>query len=139
MENPWLHRYAVLVAVCTALLVITGPVVTSNEARPLYSLGRSHAWLGAAVSALMAGLVVWLSRLKEPTWLLRLAWAALGVNIAEDLLGLDTGPVPAPIRIAHTLLGQLFSQRQWRLQSSPRRAGTKIPSRPRIVHYRGFW
>jgi heme A synthase len=106
MENPWLRRYAVLVAVCTALLIITGPAVSSNEVRPLYSLGQSHAWLGATVTTLMAGLVIWLTRLKERVGLRRLAYAALGANIVQDLLGFD--PVPAPMRISHALLGFFF-------------------------------
>jgi hypothetical protein len=58
VEDPWLHRYADLVAVCTALLFINGPAVSGNEARPLYSLGQSHMWLGAAVTILIAGLAV---------------------------------------------------------------------------------
>jgi heme A synthase len=56
----------------------------------------------------MAGLVIWLSRLRERTWLRGLAWAALGANIVQDLLGLETGSLPAPVRISHALLGQLF-------------------------------
>jgi len=108
MENPSLHRYAVLAAACTALLFITGPVVSTSEERPLYSLGQGHAWLGAAVTILMAGLLIWLSRLKEPVWLQRLAWAALGANIVQDLVALQSDPLPAPVRIAHSLLGQLF-------------------------------
>ena len=32
MKNPWLHRYATLVAVCTLFLVIAGASVTSKEA-----------------------------------------------------------------------------------------------------------
>lgn len=108
MENRWLHRYAVLLAVCTALLFVTGPAVSSNQERPLYSLGQSHAWLGAAVSLLMAGLAIWLSRMKERAWLRRLAWAALGANIVQDLMGIETGTPPAPVRIFHVLLGQLF-------------------------------
>ena len=31
-QNPWLHRYAMLVAVCTLFLVIAGASVTSKEA-----------------------------------------------------------------------------------------------------------
>jgi hypothetical protein len=108
MENPWLHRYAVLVAVCTALLFITGTAVTSNEERPLYSLGQGHMWLGVAVTILMVVLVTWLSRLKERAWLRQMVWAGLGANIVEDLLGLATAPQPAPVRISHALLGQLF-------------------------------
>src|ERR1700682_1835313 len=82
----WLHRYAVVVAVCTALLIITGPAVSTNEARPLYFLGQIHELLGAAVSILMAGLAIWLTRLKEQIWLRRLAWAALAANLVQDLL-----------------------------------------------------
>jgi heme A synthase len=108
MQNPWLHRYAVLAAACTALLFITGPVVSTSEERPLYSLGQGHAWLGAAVTILMAGLLIWLSRLKEPVWLQRLAWAALAANIVQDLVALESAPLPVPVRIAHSFLGQLF-------------------------------
>ena len=108
MENPWLHRYAVLVTVCTGLLFIIGPVVTTKDQRPLYSLGQTHSWLGAVVTILVAGLVVWMLRMKEPAWLQRLAWAALGANIVEDLVALQSDPIPAPVRIAHTLIGQLF-------------------------------
>jgi len=108
MENPWLHRYAVLVTVCTGLLFIIGPVVTTKDQRPLYSLGQTHSWLGAVVTILVAGLVVWMLRMKEPAWLQRLAWAALGANIVEDLVALQSEPIPAPVRIAHTLVGQLF-------------------------------
>jgi hypothetical protein len=56
----------------------------------------------------VAGLVIWLSRLKEPAWLRRLAWAALGATIVQDLLSLAVGPLPASVRIFHALLGQLF-------------------------------
>jgi hypothetical protein len=108
MKNPWLHRYAVLVTVCTGLLFITGPVVTTNEDRPLYALGQTHAWLGALVTILMAGLVIWMLRTKEPAWLQRLVWAALAANIVEDLVALQSDPIPASVRFAHTLIGQLF-------------------------------
>lgn len=108
MENPWLHRYAVLAAACTALLFITGSVVSTSEERPLYSLGQTHAWLGAAVTVLMAGLPIWLSRFKELAWLRRLAWAALVANIVQDLVAFESAPLPVPVRIAHSLLGQLF-------------------------------
>jgi heme A synthase len=107
-ENRWLHRYAVLLAACTALLFITGTVVTGNEERPLYSLGRSHIWLGAAVTLMMAGLAIWLWRLNERPWLRHLALTALAASIVQALVGLETGPPPATVRIAHALLGQFF-------------------------------
>ena len=108
MENPWLRRYTVLVAACTALLFINGPVVSTSEERPLYSLGQTHAWLGVAVTILMVGLVIWLSRLKEPVWLRRLAWAALAATVVQGLSALQTGPLPVPVRIAHTVLALLL-------------------------------
>jgi len=108
MENPWLRRYAVLLATCTALLVFSGPAVSSNDARPLYSLGQTHIWLGAAVGILTAGLAFWLRQLKEREWLQRLVWVALGADIVESMLGLVPEPLPVPVRIAHSLLGQLF-------------------------------
>jgi hypothetical protein len=108
MENPWLHRYTVLVSVCSALLCVTGAVVSTNDQRPLYSLGQTHAWLGAAVTILMAGLVVWMGRVKEPAWFQWLVWAALGANVVQDLIALQADPIPAPVRLAHTLIGQLF-------------------------------
>jgi heme A synthase len=108
MESPWLHRYSVVVSVCTALLFISGPVVSSNEERPLYSLGQTHAWLGAAVSLLVAGLAIGLSRMKERAWLRRLVWGALGASILQDLMAIEAGPPPTPARIFHVLLGQLL-------------------------------
>lgn len=109
-----MRRYAIAVATCTALLFVTGPAVSSNEARPLYSLGQCHAWLGTLVGVLTAGLGVWLWRLKERAWLQRLVWVALGANIVEGLLGLVPEPIPAFVRISHSLLGQLFSRRRSR-------------------------
>ncbi|HME08879.1 MAG TPA: hypothetical protein VKG25_17605 [Bryobacteraceae bacterium] len=103
-----MRRYAIVVATCTALLFVTGPAVSGNEARPLYTLGQCHIWLGAVVGVLTAGLAVWLWRLKERAWLQRLVWVALGVNIIEGLLGLVPEPIPASVRISHSLLGQLF-------------------------------
>src|SRR5580698_3442420 len=32
MNNVWLHRFAVVVAICTLLLVVAGGLVTSNDA-----------------------------------------------------------------------------------------------------------
>ena len=32
MHNVWLHRYTVVVAMCTLLLVVAGGLVTSNDA-----------------------------------------------------------------------------------------------------------
>ena len=108
MVNPWLHRYAVFVSVFSALLFVTGPVVSSSEDRPLYSLGETHAWLGSAVTILVVGLAIWLYRVKEAIWLRKAAWAALCAALIQVLVVFESGSLPAPIRVAHTLVGQLF-------------------------------
>lgn len=69
IEHPWLQRGAFALAACTALLFISGPAVSSNDARPLYSLGQTHIWLGAAVTILTAVVAFWLRYLKEREWL----------------------------------------------------------------------
>ena len=52
--------------------------------------------------------MIWLVRLKESAWMRQLLWATLGANIVLDLVVFETNPLPAAIRISHTLLGQLF-------------------------------
>ena len=109
MPTNWLHRYALLVAACTALLFVDGPAVTGNQNRPLYSLGQTHLWAGPVICILIAGLAIWLLCSKQPAWLRWLAGAALGANIAEALLGMvDTDPLPPWVRICHSLLAQLL-------------------------------
>jgi len=103
-----MHRYAVLVAASTALLFVSGPAVSSNEARPLYTLGQTHMWLGALVGLLTVGLAISFWRAKERAWVQRLAWMALGTYAVESLLGLMPEPLSAFLRISHSLLAQLF-------------------------------
>jgi heme A synthase len=108
MDNAWLHRYAILLAACSLLLVITGASVSGNAERPLYSLGQSHAIIGAAVGVLTIGLVIWLARVEKRTGLRRLGWAVLSAVVVESLLGLQAAPLPPAVRIAHAFLAQLF-------------------------------
>ena len=107
MESPWLHRYAVLLAVCTLLLVVTGASFASNEERPLYSLGRGHPVEGMLVGILTIGLAIWMSLVENPAWLRRLAWLALAAVILEGVLGLPADPV-SPASLSHTFLAHLF-------------------------------
>jgi hypothetical protein len=37
-----------------------------------------------------------------------LVWAALGANIVQDLVALESDPIPAPVKLAHALIGELF-------------------------------
>jgi len=132
MQTPWLHRYAILVAVCTLFLVIAGASVTSKEAGlsvpdwPL-SYGQvitemtggvlfetGHRMIATVVGTLTIILAIWIERVEKRahgrSWMRGLGWLALGGVIAQGLLGGATVLLlqPAPISIAHACLAQLF-------------------------------
>jgi cytochrome c oxidase assembly protein subunit 15 len=127
MESPWLHRYAILLSVCTLFLLIAGATVTSKEAGlsvpdwPL-SYGQvmppmtggvffehGHRMAGAAVGMLTVGLAIWL-RVEKRSWMRKLGWISLVWVIVVGLLGGLTVKLltPPPVSILHTCLAQLF-------------------------------
>ena len=127
-NGVWLHRYAVLLAFCTLLLVVAGGLVTSNEAGlsvpdwPL-SYGKlmppmeggifyehGHRMVATTVGILTIGLVIFLFRSEPRRWLRRLGLIALGAVILQGLLGGMTVKfmLPKPVSISHACLAQLF-------------------------------
>jgi cytochrome c oxidase assembly protein subunit 15 len=107
MESPWLHRYAVLLAVCTFVLSVTGTFVSSSEERPLASVGQGHYTEGISVGILTIGLAVWLSRSEKRAWLRKLGWIALAAVMVESGLGFWPAPRPTALNFSHDLLAQL--------------------------------
>jgi cytochrome c oxidase assembly protein subunit 15 len=128
MQTSWLHRYAILVAVCTLLLVLAGASVTSKEAGlsvpdwPL-SYGQvipdmtggvlfetGHRMIATVVGMLTVILAIWIARVEKRRWMRRLGWVAVSLVVAQGLLGGATVLLlqPAPISIAHACLAQLF-------------------------------
>ena len=126
--KPWLHRYAILLAVCTLFLVVAGASVTSKEAGlsvpdwPL-SYGQlipemtggvffetGHRLVATAVGILTIILAVWLARVETRAWMRRLGWIALGAVVAQGLLGGITvlWLQPPWVSTAHACLAQLF-------------------------------
>src|SRR5580700_1362634 len=98
---PWLHRFAVALAVCTLFLVVAGASVTSKQAGlsvpdwPL-SYGQvmpemtggvlfehGHRLVATFVGILTIGLAVWLSRADQRAWMRKLGWIALGAVIVQ--------------------------------------------------------
>ena len=104
----WLQRYAVLLAVASLFAIITGTAFTTNEERPLYSLGQSHLTISVFTGILTIGLLIWLSLADQRAWIRGLAWMALAILIVETLLGFIAVPQPPAIRFSHALLAQLF-------------------------------
>src|SRR5437867_483221 len=128
MDNLWLHRYAILVAVCTLFLVVAGGLVTSNDAGlsvpdwPL-SYGKlmpkmeggiffehGHRMVATTVGLLTIVLALWLWRSEQRRWMRRLGFIALAAVIAQGLLGGMTVifMLPKPVSISHACLAQLF-------------------------------
>ena len=123
-----LHRYSVLVAVCTLFLVVAGGLVTSNDAGlsvpdwPL-SYGKlmpkmeggiffehGHRMVATTVGMLTIGLAIWLWRSEQRRWMRRLGFIALAAVIVQGILGGMTVIflLPKPVSISHACLAQLF-------------------------------
>lgn len=122
------HRFAVATASCTVLLLLAGALVTSNDAAdsvpdwplaygkiipPLIGGIRyefAHRVMAASVGILTLVLAVWIWRADERRSVRRLGWTALGLVIAQALLGglrvLEGHP--AISATAHAILGQIF-------------------------------
>src|SRR5207249_7677418 len=128
MHNVWLHRYTVVVAICTLFLVVAGGLVTSNDAGlsvpdwPL-SYGKlmpkmeggvffehGHRMVATTVGLLTIILAIWLWRSEQRRWMRRLGFIALAAVIAQGLLGGMTVifMLPKPVSISHACLAQLF-------------------------------
>src|SRR5271154_2086840 len=93
MKSSRLHRYALLTAFCTLLLVATGAAVTSSrsQAKPVLSsvtfFENVHTAAALAVALLTVGLAICLSLAEKRAWLIRFGWITLAIGIAEGWLG----------------------------------------------------
>lgn len=126
--QPGLHRFALLLAGCTLLLVVAGALVTSKDAGlsvpdwPL-SYGRlmppmegnifyehGHRMIATAVGLLSIVMAVWLWRSPVPRWLQMTGLAAVGGVIAQGVLGGITvlWMLPPAVSSSHACLAELF-------------------------------
>src|SRR5262245_56502321 len=116
-----LHRYALVLASATFLLVVAGGLVTSTgsglavpdwplsfgqvfpEMRGGVLFEHGHRLIGATVGLLTIGLVLLARRLEPRAWVRALAWSALGVVVVQGVLGGTTVllRLPDAISVAH--------------------------------------
>src|SRR6201987_4187181 len=126
--NRSLHKFAVFTACSTFFLLISGPLVTSNDAGlsiPDWPLAYgsflppfvggiryeyTHRVIATCVGLLTIGLAAWLWRTEKRNWMRWLGVAALGGVIAQGILGGMTVRMyqPPPVSAAHGTLAQLF-------------------------------
>jgi cytochrome c oxidase assembly protein subunit 15 len=124
------HRFAVVLACWTFLLIIAGALVTSNDAGlsvpdwptsfgSLYKIPRlvggvefehTHRMIAQGAGLLTIILTVWTWRVEKRRWLRVLALAALGTVIAQGILGGITVLyyLPPAVSSAHAALAQTF-------------------------------
>jgi len=123
-----LHRYAFAVALCTAVLVFAGGLVTSTGSAlsvPDWPLSygslfppmqggvrfeHGHRMAATCVGLLTIGLLVFLWKREPRRWVRRLGLAAFGAILLQGALGGLTVLLllPTPISVAHACLGQTF-------------------------------
>lgn len=121
-----LHRFAVITAAATFLLLIAGGLVTSNGAGlsvPDWPLSygtlfppmvggirfeHTHRVIAGVVGLLILALAVWLGRAEPRRWVRRLGYGAAGAVLLQALLGGLTVLLllPPHISVAHACLGQ---------------------------------
>jgi heme a synthase len=130
--NPWLHRFAVLTAVVTFLLIGLGGLVTSHGAGMSvpdwpnsygYNMFRfpisdwvggifyehTHRLLASAVGLLTTILAVWLWLKDSRQWMHWVGVAAFLGVVAQGILGgLRVVLADAHLGIFHAIIGQLF-------------------------------
>ncbi len=124
------HRFAVVLACWTFLLIIAGALVTSNDAGlsvpdwptsfgSWYKIPKlvggvkfehTHRMIAQGAGLLTIILVIWTWRTEKRRWLRILTYAALGTVIAQGILGGITVLfyLPPAVSSAHAALAQTF-------------------------------
>lgn len=126
LPSAHLHRYAMITAIATFVLLIAGGLVTSTDsglAVPDWPLSygmwfppmvggiryeHGHRMIAGVVGIMILFLAVWTARVESRRWVRRLAYGALGALILQALLGGLTVLLllPSQVSIAHACLGQ---------------------------------
>ena len=109
MKNPWLHRLAILLAVCTLLLIVDGAMVGPG-AQVTPAATSLHRIAATAVSLLALGVVLWLVFTDHRPQARRLGWLTLVVAVLQDSVGHASVLTKFPMSagIAHALMAPLF-------------------------------
>jgi cytochrome c oxidase assembly protein subunit 15 len=133
MYNPRLHRFSVFTAVSTFLLIFLGGLVTSTgsglavpdwpttygENMFTYPIDKwvggikyehGHRLFASFVGLLTMILAVWLGIKEQRKWVRVLGYTALGLVVAQGILGGITVLflLPTPVSVAHGMTAQIF-------------------------------
>jgi len=133
IETPYnraLHRFAIVLASWTFLLIIAGALVTSNDAGlsvpdwptsfgSLYKIPKlvggvqfehTHRMIAQVAGLLTIIMAIWTWRVEKRRWMRSLGWAALASVIIQGILGGLTVRMflPPSVSSAHAALAQTF-------------------------------
>ena len=101
MGNAWLHRFAILLAICALLLIVDGTFAGSETA---------HSTTAISVGLLTLILTVWLAASDRRPESRLLGFLTLAIAALEVVAGLPSvqAMLPHTARIAHACLAPLF-------------------------------
>lgn len=121
MKIETLHRFAIVVALCTVITVVLGAVITSLERPIAVTPGAEtiaaavpfefwHQIAGGVAGVLALLLVFGLASAKANKELVQFGWTTIGVGVLDGILGIKaiTEAVPALSGVLHALLAQVF-------------------------------
>ena len=105
MNNAWLHRFAILLAIGALLLIVDGAIAGSEP-----SVLSAHRAAAIAIGLLTLVLTVWLAAGDPRRESRLLGFLTLTIGVLEGLAGLPAvqAMLPHTARIAHACLAQLF-------------------------------
>jgi cytochrome c oxidase assembly protein subunit 15 len=158
--NRGLHRFAVFTAAATFVLIVAGALVTSNDAGlsvpdwptsfgSLYKIPHmvggvrfehTHRMVAEFVGLLTIVLAIWTWRADRRRWIRNLGVGALGIVVAQGILGGITVLyfLPPAVSSAHAALAQtffciavaiaLFTSRKWVEEVPPVDFDTRRPN-----------
>ena len=113
---PWLHRYAIFLAIFALAVIVSGAFVTSTDVAARQSQSAVsgeidevlHRVLGIVSTFLTLGLGIWTSFAATPGWLRALAWTAVASLAVCAALGWPAPPLSPSLGIVHALLAHFF-------------------------------
>lgn len=128
--NPALHKFSIVLAACTFLLIVAGALVTSNNAGlavpdwptsfgSLYRIPpmvggvkyeHGHRMIAQLIGLLTIVFAVWTQRSDPRPWMRKLGWTALALVIIQGIFGGLTvkNLLPWYVSTIHGMLAQTF-------------------------------
>jgi heme A synthase len=102
MKNPWLHRFAILLAMSALLLIVDGALLGAGT--------QLHIAAATMLGVLTLGSVVWLMSTDWRPESRRLGWLTLAIAVVEGAAGLPSVQALAPhaAGILHAVMAPLF-------------------------------